>query len=148
VARRRRSCVQPPAQDGLDVHDRGSVDGLEVAHAHAGALDRHDLHRVQPDRVGAIGRARVEDALHRVGRIVARAHAQDVAPRTVEPREHDELGARRDAVEAVEHGRLEDEPGVGRPLQTLLGRRRRVGQLGLDPPDRRELDHRASRTGS
>ena len=60
----------------------------------------------------------------------------------------DELGARPDAVEGVDHGRLEDQPGVGGPLETLLGRRRPVGQLGLDPSDRRELDHYASRTGS
>ena len=122
--------------------------GLQVAHADPRALDRHDLHRVQADRVRAIGRARVEDALQRVGRIVARVHAQDVATRAVQPGEDDHLGARRDALEAVEHGRLEHQPGVGRPLATLLGRRRRVGQLGLDPSDRRELDHALSFAGS
>lgn len=84
--------------------------------------------------------ARAEHAPLGVGRVVARMHAQDVARGEVQPREDDDLVARREPVEAVEHARVEHEPGVRRSLEALLGRRRRVGQRGLHMPDRRQDD--------
>ena len=62
-------------------------------------VDRQHGHAVQPDRVRAVGRARGEDALLGAGGVAARVHAQDVAARAVQPREHDQLVAGGDALE-------------------------------------------------
>jgi hypothetical protein len=40
-------------------------------------------------------------------------HAQNVPVRTIEPGEEEDLVARPDPVQAIEHARLEDQPGVG-----------------------------------
>ena len=125
------------AQDRLDVHDRRAVDGLQVADAHPRASTATTSTGCRPIGFGRSAERVAKTPVQRIGGIVARVHAQHVAVRAVQPGEHDHLGARLDALEAVEHGRLEHQPGVGRPLATLLGRRRRVGQLGLDPSDRR-----------
>jgi threonine/homoserine/homoserine lactone efflux protein len=57
----------------------------------------------------------------------------------VQPCQHEQLVAGRDAVERGRQVRREDEPGLGRALVALLGRGRAVGQRRLDAPDRDEL---------
>jgi hypothetical protein len=64
-------------------------------------------------------------------------YPQDVAARTIEPGEDDDLVACSESVEGVEHRGLEDEPGVRRSLVALLRGQLRVGQRRLDPSDQR-----------
>ena len=47
-------------------------------------------------------------------------HPQDVAARTVEPGENDDLVPCSNPGEGVEHFRLEDEPRLRRPLIALF----------------------------
>ena len=68
--------------------------------------------------------------------------AQDVAASAIEPGEDDDLIPRPNSVEALQHIRLEDQPGLGCSLVALLGGRRRVGQVGLDRPDGYHLETR------
>ena len=67
-------------------------------------------------------------------------HPQHIAARTVEPGEDDDLVPWSDAVEGIEHRRLEGEPRVRRPLVALIRGRRGIGQRRLDPSDRRYLE--------
>ena len=60
------SALLDAAEHRLEVEDRRAVERLEVAHADPGGVDRDDLHHVQADRVGAVRRAGVEDALLRI----------------------------------------------------------------------------------
>ena len=101
-------------------------------------VDGEDPDAVQADRVGPVGRAGAEDALLRPGQVAARMHPQDVTPSAIQPREDQDVVADANAVEGLEHGRLEDEPGVGRALVALVWRRRDVGQRRLDRADRRD----------
>ena len=103
---------------------------------HALALDGLDHHAVQPDRVGAIRGAGAEHPPLRGGRIVARMYPQDVSAGAVEPGEQQQLVTGADAVEALDHRRVELEPGVRGAFVALLRRPLWVDQRGLDPPDR------------
>jgi predicted DNA-binding protein (MmcQ/YjbR family) len=125
-----------PPEHRLDIDDRRPVHGFEIPNPNSPAVDRSDLHLVQPDRVRAIGGAGVEHSLQGIGDVVARMDAQDIATSAIQPREEDDLIPRSDALQAFEHGRVEHQPRVGRPLVALLGRRGGVGQGRLDLPDR------------
>src|SRR5919106_6779403 len=116
------------AEHRLQVDDRRAVQRFEVAHPDSAALDGSDLHPVQPDRIGSVLRAGAEYALLRPRGIAARVYPQDVAACTIEPGEDDDLIPYLDAVEGLEHRRLEDEPRARRALVALLGGGRRIGQ--------------------
>jgi hypothetical protein len=79
------------AEHWLHVDHRRPVHRLEVAHLGSATVDRHDLHPMQPDRIGAVGGAGSEQALLRPRHVASRMHPQDVAARTVEPGEDDDL---------------------------------------------------------
>jgi NAD-dependent dihydropyrimidine dehydrogenase PreA subunit len=65
---------------------------------------------MQPDGIGPVRRACVEDSLKRIGQIVTRMCPQDVAAPPVEPGEHENLVARLDPEQCFADLRLEDEP--------------------------------------
>jgi hypothetical protein len=65
---------------------------------------------------------------------------EHVALGSIEPGEDEHLVARLEALQPVDEVLLEDDPGVGRALVALPGRRRRVGELGLDPADWAEVE--------
>ena len=78
--------------------------------------------RCSPIGFGRWGEPGAEHALLRSrGVLAARMHAQNVATRTVEPRDDDYLVSCPDSVETLEHRRLEDEARVRRPLSPCFG---------------------------
>jgi GGDEF domain-containing protein len=105
----------------------------------APAVDLGDLDPVESDRVGPVRRARREHAGGRSRGVAARMDDERVAVRAIEPGEEEQLIARRDPPQALEHLRLEDEPRVRRPLVALLGRRLQVVQWRLDAADRADV---------
>ena len=58
----------------------------------------------------------------------------------VEPGEDEQLVARSNAPQGVEHLRIELDPRIGRTLVALLGGRLRIGQRRLHPADRSQLE--------
>ena len=86
------------AEHRFDVDDRSAVERLEVVHADARAVDLRDADAVEPDRVRAIRRARGEHAVLAAAHVAARVHAQHVAARAIEPGEHEQIFAGRDAL--------------------------------------------------
>ena len=94
---------------------------------------------VQPDWVRALGGASAEHPSLGIGEVVARMNAQDVAARTIQPREDDHSIAGLDLPQPLEHSRLEHQPGLGRALSALLGRCGRIGQRRFDHSDRIQL---------
>jgi hypothetical protein len=67
-------------------------------------------------------------------------HAEDIAAGTIEPGQKDGLIAGTEIPETLEHLRLEDEPGFGRALVGLPGRRLEIGQRRHDSADRPEFE--------
>jgi hypothetical protein len=123
----------------LDVHDRGPVEGLQVAHEHAEAVDGGDADPVQPDRVRPVLRAGAEHASLGVPRVVARVHREHVAPRPVQPGQHEDLGAGGEVADAFGHAGVEHQPRLRRSFEPLLGRGLAVDEGRLDVPDRPHL---------
>src|SRR5947208_1385738 len=62
VSSERQLPLQPRIEHRLHVEDGCAVQRLEIAHLDAGAIDRHDLHIVKPDRIRSIGGPRTEHA--------------------------------------------------------------------------------------
>jgi hypothetical protein len=91
---------------------------------------------------GRWGEARAEHTLLRPGGVPSRMHAQHVAPSAVEPGEDVDLIARTEAPEALEHRRLEDEPGRWGALVRLTGSRLEMRQRRLDPSNGPHLEAR------
>lgn len=112
------------------VDDGRIVHCLEAAHPKPEVVDRHDLHRVKPYRVRAVGGARAEHSLLGPGQVVTGMDAKDIPAGTIKPGEDDHPIPRSQAVEDV---RLEDEPSLRRSLISLLRRRRDVVQGRLNP---------------
>ena len=121
-----QKCAQRSCMSLLSVCLRSTigvppVHGFQVAHLNPDAVDREDPHTVQPDRVGAVGRARGEHALLCSRRVAAGMYAQDVAPGVVEPREHDYLVAGVETFQALENRGREARPRVRRPSSPCFG---------------------------
>jgi hypothetical protein len=99
---------------------RSRVKGLEVPHAEACVLDRHDLDPVHSDRVGWAG-AGAEHGLLRIGRVSARVHPQHVAACAMKPRENDHLEAGLEVAKTVANRRVEMSQASGDPSSPCLG---------------------------
>ena len=104
---------------------------------------------VQSDRIGTVGRARVEHALLGVSRIASRVHCQYVAAGAIEPGQHDDVRAGGQVANALTHGVVEDEPGLRRTLEALFRGGLTVNEWRLDPADRPDfvVRQRSSRSG-
>src|SRR5918994_398496 len=63
------------AEHRLDVDERRTVHGLEVAYPEPAAVDRYDLHAMESDRIRAVGRAGVENALRCSRDVAARVNS-------------------------------------------------------------------------
>src|SRR5262249_35034683 len=123
----------------FDIHDRRAVERLEVAHAHARAIERDHDHAMEADRIGPIRRAGVEYALLRPRRITARPHAKHLAARPIEPGQHEQVIARANAVECRQHPRREHDRRLRAALVALPRRERTVLQWRFDAANRYEL---------
>src|SRR3954454_18780068 len=66
---------------------------------------------------------------------------QDVTPGAVEPRDDDQLVARRHAVEGRQQVRLQAKPRVRRAFAALLGRGGELRERRVDEPDRPQVRH-------
>ncbi len=75
----------------FDVHNRRSIDRLQVAHQNPRPIDGDDLHPVQPDRVGSVLRPGAEHAGLGSERVVAGMDGEDVTPPSMEPSEQEDL---------------------------------------------------------
>ena len=99
---------------GLDVEDRGAVDGVEAAHRERGALHAHQLAGADPEAVGPVLAPLGEDA--------------DRGPVGVPPGPAeagaDPVGV--DAVEEVDHVDVAEGPETGQGLGPEGGRREMV----------------------
>src|SRR5215210_2109612 len=91
--------VDAPCEHRLHVDYRRAVHRFEVAHPNFPAIDRHDLHPMQPNRIWPVGGAGVEHTLLRSRQVVAGVDLQHVAAGAIEPSEHDQLVTRLEAVE-------------------------------------------------
>src|SRR3954451_24154285 len=99
-------------EEGFEVQDRGCVEGFEVADVDTRAVDGEDVHVMQADRVGPVGRTRGEDAGARAGGVVTLVDGEGVAVGAVEPGEQEYVGAWRQAFQRGGVPVVEDEPGV------------------------------------
>jgi len=79
------------AGEWLDVEHRGSIERVKPPHAKRSPVASDKLHHAQPDRVGAVGRARSKHPVLPVVRIMGRDRSKRVPLRTVEPAEHDQV---------------------------------------------------------
>ena len=75
-----------------------------MAHPHASAFDGGDLDPVQANGIGAVRRARTEDAFLRPGGVPSWVHGQNVATRAIEPGDDDNLIAGPEAPETTAAG--------------------------------------------
>jgi hypothetical protein len=132
LTRAERSAFGHSAEDWLQVDDGRSVDGLQVAHLHSGALHTEDRDAVQTDRVGPVGRPGGEHAGLRAATVTSRVHDKHVAAGAVQPGDDKELRPDLETTETVRHLTVEDQPGVRRTFVTL--------QWGLVQVDERRLD--------
>ena len=87
------------------------LDGVEVVHLEAQAVDRHDLDPVQAHRIGSVRRPCAEHAELGVGGVVAGPGRQHVTPRPIEPGEHEDLHAGFEVADRGAHLLAEDEGG-------------------------------------
>ena len=99
------------AQHRLQIDHGRAVHRLEIGYSNLWSLNLDNLDWVQADRVQAVGRARVEDALFGVCWSTVDGPSAHPA-RAVEPGEHEHPIARPQPVQSGEHAWLEDEPGV------------------------------------
>lgn len=130
------------AEYWLDVNDRRPVQRFEMAHPHASAVDGGDLDPVQANGIGAVRRARTEDAFLHPGGVPPWVHAQNVATRAIEPGDDDNFIAAPEAPETFKHLRVEDQPGLGCTFVGLQRGRPEISQAGRDPPDGFHLETR------
>ena len=114
-------------QDGLDVDDRGLVQGLQGPDQDPRSLDGEDLNPVQPDGVGAVGRTGAEHARERPRRVVAGPGDEHGTVGPVQPGQHDDLGPGADVAQPVGDAGLERQP---RPRRALVSLPRRLGAFG------------------
>ena len=66
-------------------------------------------------------------------------HDQHVAPRTVQPCEHEDLGPHFEVAQSLAEPLVEDQPGVWSTFVSLFRRGFRIEQRRLDPADWRQL---------
>jgi hypothetical protein len=118
---------------------------FEIPHPNAQVVDLEYLDGVQPDRIRPVGGAGAEHAGEWLVLIAAWMHREHVAPRSVEPGQHDELAADRDVRDALSGREAEDQPGVRRALVTLSGREVAVHERGFHMADGMHLEHRLVR---
>lgn len=109
------------AETNLDVQDRRAVDRFEVLDMEGCPVHREHPHRVKPDRVGTVLRARREHATRLALRIVARADMKRVAVREVQPSEDDELYTRSEAIETCHELTIEHQLRIRGALVALAG---------------------------
>ena len=128
-----RSSLGSPVEHRFHVDDRRTVDGFQVAHAHARAVNLENRDPVQPDRVRPVRRARAEHALKRVGGVSPRMDDQHVAPRTIEPRQHDDLVTDPQVPQPFADPVLERQPGLRRSLVPLPGCRGAILRAATRP---------------
>jgi hypothetical protein len=123
------------SDDGLDVDDGGAVERLKLVDADAVAVDLGDPHGVQADWVRAVGGAGAEHSGQGQAGVVTRMHGLHVPAGSVQPGQHDDLGADLQIGRRNVHGRVQDEPGVRRTLVALPWRERAVGEWRFNPSD-------------
>ena len=119
------SSADVAAEYWLDVNDWRPIQRFEMAHPHASAFDGGDLDPVQANGIGAVRRARTEDAFLRPGGVPSWVHGQNVATRAIEPGDDDNLIAGPEVPETFKYLRLEDQPGLGYTFVGLEGGRPR-----------------------
>jgi hypothetical protein len=83
------------------IEDGRAVQRFEMANLYAHAVDRDYLRIMQPDRVGAIGRTRAEDAGQWSRNVTPRMDRLDVPPCSIEPRQNDDSVANSKRLKSV-----------------------------------------------
>ena len=101
---------------------------------------------MQANRIGPARASSAEDTLLGSAQVSARMHLQDAAIGLVQPRQHDDLVADGNAVQAGLNLRIQDQVGVRRTFITLPRRVRRRGERTLHASYRVdcEVDHEGS----
>lgn len=122
------------AEDGLDVEDRGLVDGFEGGDVNGEAVDAGDGGAVEADGVGAVGGAGGEDSGDGVGGIGAGVDAEGFALGLVEPGEDPDVLIGVEAFEGLGVGG-EDLEGGGGCAAGLAWGVGAVGEGGADVAD-------------
>lgn len=133
------STLEPSIEHWLQVEDRCSVDRLQISDTDSSALYDENLHTMETDWIWPIRRACAEHTRQRVGRIVPGMHDQHVAPRTVQPCEHQDLGAHFEVAQSLAEALVEDQPGLWSTFVSLFRRGFWIEQRRLDPADWRQL---------
>ncbi len=78
-------------QNGLDIDNGGSVDGLDWTDTQTVALDGSHGHRVKPQWVRPVWRARRKDPRERIVRVRPRMHLEHRTIGFVQPRDDDDV---------------------------------------------------------
>jgi len=110
------------AMRGFDIDDGRPVDSFDGTDAQTILLHFTDFHRMQPQRIWTIRRARGKNAGKGLAAIRARMNLQNIAARHVEPGHHNNVIANREAIHSLLHFRVEFQPRVGRSFGTLFRR--------------------------
>ena len=127
-------------EPGFHIEDRCPVQCFEVSNLNSQALDRNDLNEVETDRIGTIRRSSAEHSVLGNRHVIAWMHSQDVAPRPVQPCQHNDLVSHPEVLETLGYSRVEDEPSIRRSLVALFRCRSGIGERRLDRSDRSQHD--------
>jgi len=87
----RRAGSTAAGEDWLDVEDGRSIERLEITDADAQTVEAYDANAMKPNWIRAVLRARAEHARLGIAWVVAWAHREHVALRTIEPRQQPDL---------------------------------------------------------
>ncbi len=102
----RSSFLESWVADWFHVHDGCPVEGFQVPHADLRAVDCSDVDPVQADGVGPVGRAGAEHSSFGIGE-VSGMRAKDITAASIQPGEHDDVGAALKVTQTVTHDRIE-----------------------------------------
>jgi hypothetical protein len=119
----------------LNVDYRGAVDGLNRADSQSLPRDSVNGHRVQAERVGAVGRSGGEDPGKRTVRIGTGMNFQYLAVSLMKPGYEDYLVTRLKAVESLSRERMHLNPRVRSALRALHRGFHNISQAGPDYAD-------------
>jgi hypothetical protein len=122
-------------EDGLNVHDRRTIHGLEVPDANAKPVHANDLGSMEPNRVRTMRAPRCEHAFLTSRRVAAGMDAQDIAISEVKPREDEDLVAGFQVPRSVANVGVEDERRLRRSLIGLARGVCWVDQRGFNVTD-------------
>ena len=127
---------EPLPQDRLDVDNRRLIDGFDWSDAQAVPVDRSHHNGMKTQRVRPIRRSRREHARERIARVGTGVNKEDVAARSMKPRDDDDFVSNGQTLQSLLRPPVQLQPGFGCSLRVLLRRSAARLELGSNHADR------------